>query len=266
MRVLSRVVLLALILSLSPIFVSAISAVPLQRGTSSSRPQGAAPFASTPPPSRPRRFRQRTQFSLVDYRRSDREHLRVGARRPKDQQVFSYGVNLLTIPTPYKPGGVQVGTDGTIYVADYFGGQVYRYSASGTDLGQFALTSTVQADFMTFDAGGNLYVTDSILEVVRRVSPTGVDLGDFVAGFPGPRGSHSTLKATCTSQVSTRASSKSTPHRERTGRFALIGLSASMFGIAFDASGNLAMANFAEGSIHSFSPAGDDLGVFASTA
>ena len=38
-----------------------------------------------------------------------------------------------------------------------------------------------------------------------------------------------------------------------------------MFGIAFDASGNLYVANFAEGSIHRFSPAGDDLGVFAST-
>src|SRR5438094_704679 len=98
------------------------------------------------------------------------------------------GVNLFTITTPYDPGGVQVGPDGTIYVADYFSGKVYRYSASGTDLGLFASTPLVQADFMAFDAGGNLYVTDAFFGVVRRISPTGVDLGDFVAGFFSPAG------------------------------------------------------------------------------
>src|SRR5437870_1663796 len=41
------------------------------------------------------------------------------------------GVILLTITTPYNPGGIQVDGDGAIYVADYFGGTVHRYSASG---------------------------------------------------------------------------------------------------------------------------------------
>ena len=50
------------------------------------------------------------------------------------------------------------------------------------------------------------------------------------------------------------------------GTFVSIGLSASIFGIAFDAAGDLYVANYAEGNIHRFSPAGDDLGVFASTA
>ena len=42
-------------------------------------------------------------------------------------------------------------------------------------------------------------------------------------------------------------------------------LSASIVGLAFDASGNLYAANYAQGSVHRFSPTGDDLGVFAST-
>ena len=38
-----------------------------------------------------------------------------------------------------------------------------------------------------------------------------------------------------------------------------------MMGIAFDASGNLYVANSAQGRIHRFSPTGDDLGVFVAT-
>ena len=182
--------------------------------------------------------------------------------------IFSpTGVNLFTITTPYDPGGVQVGPDGTIYVADYFSGKVYRYSASGTDLGLFASTPLVQADFMAFDAGGNLYVTDAFFGVVRRISPTGVDLGDFVAGFFSPAGIAFDAKgnlyvASFTSDIVERYS----PLGADLGTFVSIGLSASIFGIAFDVAGNLYVANYAEGNIHRFSPAGDDLGVFASTA
>jgi sugar lactone lactonase YvrE len=186
---------------------------------------------------------------------------------PRISKFSPAGVNLLTITTPYKPGGIRVGTDGTIYVADYFGGKVYRYSASGTDLGLFASTSPVQADFMAFDAGGNLYVTDSILEAVHRVSPTGVvDLMDFVAGFPGPAGiafdaTGNLYVASFNSNIIQKYSASGTD----LGTFASSGLSASFLGIAFDASGNLYVANYADGNIHKFSPAGGDLGVFAST-
>jgi hypothetical protein len=39
----------------------------------------------------------------------------------------------------------------------------------------------------------------------------------------------------------------------------------SAYGLAFDSEGNLYAANYAGGSLHKFSPAGDDLGVFASS-
>jgi len=134
-------------------------------------------------------------------------------------------------------------------VLHYFGGTVYRYSASGTDLGLFASPSLVRADFMAFDAGGDLYVTDFILEVVRRVSPTGEDLGDFVAGFPGPAGiafdaEGNLYVASFTSNIIEKYSTSGTDR----GTFASSGPSASFLGIAFDASGNLYVANYAESS------------------
>jgi sugar lactone lactonase YvrE len=48
------------------------------------------------------------------------------------------GVSLLTITTAYTPGGVAIGTDGTIYVAHYDAGAIHRYSPEGVDLGIFA--------------------------------------------------------------------------------------------------------------------------------
>jgi len=175
------------------------------------------------------------------------------------------GANL-TIATPYNPGGIQVGTDGTIYVADYFGGKVYRYSANGTDLGLFAsLPFPAQAEFMAFDAGGNLYVTDSLLEAVHRISPTGEDLGDFVADVPGAAGiafdaDGNLYVASFNSGIIEKYSSSGTD----LGIFVSVGADSSIHGIALDGAGNLYVANSAERSIHRFSPAGGDMGVFAS--
>jgi len=263
MRIFSRVVLVALILSLFPIFMGPSSAagdiLVADPGSGTIRHYSASgdyldDFASG--------------LSSPSWITADRignvyvsEH--VGQRIIKFSPA---GDNLLTITTPYQPGGVQVGTDGTIYVADYFGGKVFRYSASGTDLGPFDSTSLARADFMAFDAGGNLYVTDFILDVVRRVSPTGVDLGDFVAGFPGPAGmAFDAAGNLYVASSLVNIIEKYSTSGDDLGTFASSGLSASFFGIAFDALGNLYVANYAEGNIHRFSPAGDDLGVFAST-
>src|SRR5262245_42775002 len=186
----------------------------------------------------------------------------------EDQRISKLsptGERLLTIPTPYQPGGV-LAADGTIYVADFFNGRVYRYSASGADLGLFASTTLARIDFMAFDAGGNLYVADPLLEVVRRLSPTGEeDLDDFATGFPGPAGiafdaQGNAYIASFNSGFVEKYSPSGPPET-----FALIDLRDSIFGIAFDASGNLYAANYAAGTILKFSPVGADLGVFAST-
>jgi hypothetical protein len=131
------------------------------------------------------------------------------------------GVDLLTITTTFIPGGVAVDTDGVIYVGDYFGGNVYRYSSAGAALGLFVSTGLSRADFLRLDEGGNLYITDFFEGVVRRISPSGVDLGNFVNGFPAPEG------------------------------------------LAFDAADNLYVASFSTGIIRKYSPSGTDLGPFA---
>jgi sugar lactone lactonase YvrE len=183
---------------------------------------------------------------------------------PAGENLLTFAT-CLTITTCYQPGGVRVGTDGMIYVADYFGGKVYRYSAAGTDPVEFA-SSLAQADFMAFDAGGNLYVTDSILRAVRRILSTGEDRGDFVTGFPGLAGIAFDAQGNLyVASFNSGFIEKYPASGADPVTFASLDLSAEMLGIAFDASGNLYVANFAQSNIHKFSPAGEDLGVFAST-
>src|SRR5882672_10201860 len=273
MRICFRVVCAALltpILSLSPIFVSPSSAV---------APTTAGDILVADPGSGTIRHYSASGAFIDEFASglnspswitADRiGNIYVSERHGQRISVFSpTAANLLTIATPYKPGGVQVGPDGTIYVADYFGGKIFRYSASGTDLGLFASTPLVQADFMAFDARGNLYVTDASLGVVHRISPTGVDLGDFVDGFSSPAGIAFDAEGNLyVASVTSSIIEKYSPSGADLGTFASIGLGdASIFGIAFDAAGNLYVANYAEGNIHRFSPAGADLGVFVSTA
>jgi sugar lactone lactonase YvrE len=101
------------------------------------------------------------------------------------------GDGLLTITTTYTPGGVAVGTDGSIYVAHYDAGKIQRYSATGADLGVFASYAGCDTgcgtDFIRFGPDGNLYVADfRPLGRVRLISSTGIDLGDFVTtNVPG---------------------------------------------------------------------------------
>src|SRR6267142_6285171 len=266
MRIFTRVVLaafLAPILSLSPIFVS---------------PSSGDILVADPGSGTVRHYSASGAFidefarglSSPSWITADRiGNIYVSEHDGQRISVFSpTGANLLTITTPYQPGGVQVGPDGTIYVADYFGGKIFRYSASGTDLGLFASTPLVQTDFMAFDGGGNLYVTgvtDPLFEVVRRVSPTGVDLGDFVAGFPGTAGiafdaDGNLYVASYNNNIVEKYSPSGTDHTT----FASLSSSDSMIGIAFYASGNLYVANSAAENIRKFSPIGADLGVFAS--
>jgi sugar lactone lactonase YvrE len=177
-------------------------------------------------------------------------------------------IPLLTITTAFTPGGVRV-ADGTIYVVDSSGGKINRYSATdGTDLGVFASTGFVSADFMAFDAQGNLYVTGkdaSNDEFVRRVfSQTGANLGDFVAGFSDLTGitfdAHDNLYvASFTSNIVERYFLPPSPPGTELEPFPFAQGDTgndSFRGIAFDASGNLYVANSARGNVLQFLPAG----------
>jgi sugar lactone lactonase YvrE len=171
------------------------------------------------------------------------------------------GGSLLTITTPFAPGDVRVSSDGTIYVGDYFSGNVYRYSASGGSLGLFVATGLSRADFLAFDAAGNLYVLGS--SAIHRISPTGVDLGTF-ASLPGAEGM--VFDATGNLYISsftTNIIEKYSGSGTDMGTFASTGLN-QPYGLAFDGGGDLYAADYGSGNITRFSPTGADLGIFAS--
>jgi streptogramin lyase len=172
------------------------------------------------------------------------------------------GVLLLTIPTSFVPGDVQVASNGLIYVADYFGGNVFRYSDSGAALGLFVSTGRSRADFLALDASGNLYVSDFFSGAITRISPAGV-AGTF-ASLPGAEGM--TFDATGNLYVSSffmNIIEKFSPSGVDLGTFASTGLN-QPYGLAFDRGGNLYAANFGNETIRKFSPAGTDLGNFVS--
>jgi sugar lactone lactonase YvrE len=138
------------------------------------------------------------------------------------------GVNLLTITTSYTPGGVAIGGDGTIYVAHYDAGRIHHYSATGDDLGIF----------VAYGECANGCGTDFI----KFDADGNLYVGDFQ-----PVGRIRLIS----------------PTGVDLGNFVTV---AGVEGLAFDSSGNLYVSNNLTGIIQKYSPSGADLGPFASPA
>ena len=164
------------------------------------------------------------------------------------------GVDLLTITTTFAPGGVAVSTDGTIYVGDYFGGNVYRYSPAGSALGLFVSTGLTRADFLRLDEGGNLYITDFIDGVVRRISQFGADLGNFVSALPAPEGLAFDTEGNLYVATGTGVIRKFSSLGTALGTFAPAG--SGFYGLAFDSAGHLYSSVTSSAAIEKFSPTG----------
>jgi sugar lactone lactonase YvrE len=145
------------------------------------------------------------------------------------------GVNLLTISTSFTPGGLAIGSDGSIFVAYYDGGAIQRYSATGQDVGVFASYECVPGCGTDF---------------VKIDAAGFLYVGDFQPASQGTR--YNGLIRLFS------------PLGEDLGDF-LSELGAGRpEGLAFDQAGNLYIGDFQTFSIKKFSGVGDDLGVFAS--
>jgi outer membrane protein assembly factor BamB len=150
------------------------------------------------------------------------------------QKFSPFGVQLLTITTTYTPGGVAVGSDGTIYVAHYDGGAIQRYSPSGTDLGLFASYEC--------DPGCGT-------DFIKLGLDGNLYVGDFQPASEGTR--HDGLVRVLSSLG------------EDLGNFLEHLGQGRPEGLAFDARGNLYVGNFLTFSITRFSPDALELGTFA---
>jgi hypothetical protein len=98
------------------------------------------------------------------------------------------GSLLLSVPTAFTLGQIQVAANGNLLVNSYYGGDVLEYSATGQYLGVFSNPGLQRAYYSAIDSEGNLYVTDHFSGVIEKISPTGVVEGALGAYLPGVAG------------------------------------------------------------------------------
>jgi hypothetical protein len=172
------------------------------------------------------------------------------------------GSLLLTITTPYTPGGVAVGSNGTIYVAHFDVGEVSHYSAAGSDLGIFAqFQPGTMTDFVRLGPGGDLFIGDG--NSIHRFATTGADLGDLVSGIPHIEGFAFDISGNLYATETEGIEEYSATGQDQ-GAFISYNKNLELFGVSFDSGGNLYVADYGSGFIRKASPTGADLGIFAS--
>jgi predicted secreted protein len=153
---------------------------------------------------------------------------------------------------------------GNIYASNNSSGTVEKFSPTGTDLGIFA-TAGSHPWGLVFDSNGNLYVSNQGGTTVQKFSSTGANLGTFVsANISQPTG----LAFDLTGNLYVANQGSNTvqiysPAGVNLGHLNVAGLSGPA-GLFFDSGGNLYIcANTS--ATRKVSPAGVDLGVFATT-
>jgi len=106
---------------------------------------------------------------------------------------FADGELLTTIPVPDYPGSLVVHPDGSLLVARYDGGPIYRFAADGTAMPNFTDdTGLIRHGQMCFDTAGDLYVCSWVENRILKYDSAGGSLGVFsdtaTSGVDGPVG------------------------------------------------------------------------------
>ena len=175
------------------------------------------------------------------------------------------------------PFGLALDSAGDLYVNDFNGSGILRYSPTGAFLGVFASTANIgQGVGLAFDSFGNLYTPVFNGSYVNRFSPTGTYLGVFASTIYGTGsaptglafdGSGNLYVSNSSGNVSSTAQGnivEFSPTGAFLRVFASQGVNAPQ-GLAFDSVGDLYVTNLNNDTITEYSPTGAYLGVFAST-
>ena len=165
------------------------------------------------------------------------------------------------------PWGLAVNSENILYVANAHSGapSVTFYDAAGNLTGMLTSPGLVTPIGITFDSLDNLYVADESAGNVRKFSASGTDLGIFASGFNHPTG----VAINSAGNVYVANShANSVEIYDATGAF-IASLTSPNFDhprtLAFDDDGFLYVVNALSDTISRFSPALDDLGIFAPT-
>jgi len=164
--------------------------------------------------------------------------------------------------TGFFPTGVAFDSAGNLYVANYYGNAIEKFTPGGVG-SVFASTGLDGPEALAFDSAGNLYVANYYSSTIEKFNPGGVG-SSFASGLSGPIGlAFDSAGNLYVSNYYSNAIEKFTPGGIGSTFFTTSGPNGN-YGLAFDAMGNLYVGNFYNSLIEKITPGGVG-SVFATT-
>jgi DNA-binding beta-propeller fold protein YncE len=160
------------------------------------------------------------------------------------------------------PTGLILDAAGNVYVANYSGNNISKYSPTGSLISSTYITGLNNPEGLVFDNAGNLYVENFVNEIsnagsVGKYSPTGAAINSaYITGLTGPIAIALDSSGNLyTANYNLNTISKFSAAGALVSANYITGLT-SPTGLAFDTAGNLFVTNQTLNTISQYSPVG----------